>query len=434
MIGGYRLSPQAAAAQRRAEASRGGNVVPMPVRQRADAERRAVSVQDVFGDMIRVVGLESVPGAVVTIDSALTVPAVAAAVNVISSAIASLPLPVYRKSSSGSRERATGGIARMLHDAPNESLTSYEWRRALMTAKLTGGRGLSYIERAPNGRPLSLWLMDPAATTIRREGWRTVYDYREGGRVKTYQAADVIDLPFMLKPDGYSHRGPVALGKDAIGLAIAVTQYGARYFSGGGVPPFAIEGNFQTPQGMQRAADDLAAAVRKAASEERQALVMPAGHKITPIGGDPEKAQMVELQRFCVEQIARLYSIPPTFLQDLTHGTFSNTEQQDLHFVKHTLLAHAEQFEQEINLKLFGAGASTYAELNMDGLLRGDFATRMDGWAKAIGAGVVMPNEAREAENWPRADGGDQLFMQGATVPITQSGQAQPPANSEPVQ
>lgn len=426
-MNGYKLSQAAAAMERNWDRAHGGNVVPLRVAT-SGAEQRTVDFANVWGlayedaTAIGLVNLASATDIAVTIESALGVPAVSAAVNFIANELASLPCDLYRRRDGG-RESVNSGLATLLHDAPNDFLTSFEWRKGMFVAKLTGGRGLSYIERSSAGTPLSFWPMDPDATTIRRNGWRVEYQYRDGYGVKTYPAEDVIDLPFMLKPDGVCHRGPISMGKDAIGLAIAITQYGSRFFSGGGVPPFAVTGNFQTSDGMRRAADDLARAVKKAASEKRQAVVLPAGHEIKPIGGDPDKAQMVEMQRFCIEQIARLYSIPPTFLQDLTHGTYANTEQQDLHFVKHTLLHHAKQFEQELNLKLFGRRSrSQYVELNMDGLLRGDFKTRMEGWARAIQTGLVMPSEAREAENWPKVPGSDRLFMQGATVPIDQAG------------
>lgn len=369
-------------------------------------------------------------GVSVTIENALTVPAVSAAVNFIAETMASLPIEVYRQRRDG-REQVTGGIATLLAGAVNDELTSFEWRKQMFVAKLTGGRGLSYIERNPAGTPINLFLMDPARTKVKRQGWVTVYEYTApDGRTMTYRADEVIDLPFMLRGDGFTHRSPIQMGREAIGLAIAATQYGSKFLANGGVPPFAVTGNFQSPGAMQRAADDMQAAVKKAAAESRQALVVPAGLEIKPIGSDPDKSQLVELQRFCIEQVARIYQLPPTFLQDLTHGTYSNTEQQDLHFAKHTVLHHVEQLEQELNLKLFGRTRNSMTvELEMDGLLRGDFKTRMEGWARAIQSGLVTPNEAREDENYPAAAGGDQLFMQGATVPIDKAGQVLAPVN-----
>lgn len=365
---------------------------------------------------------QSSSGVHVNIDTALKVPAVLAAVNFLSSTPAGLPLHVYRRAKSG-REKIGGRLAALLHDAPNPYMSSFEWRKLMFSGKMTGGRGLSYIEWRENGTIEAIWPLDPQKTTVKRDGFVNSYEYNDGGRRIVYRADEIIDLPFMLKSDGFSHRGPIAMGKDAIGLAISVNEYGSKFLANGGVPPFAVTGQFQSGRALDAAAEDLAKAIKRAAKENRQALTLPAGLEIKPIGADPEKSQMVETQRFCVEQIARIYNIPPTFLQDLTHGTYSNTEQADLHVVKHTLKQHIEQFEQELNLKLFGQLASSrYVELNVDGILRGDFKTRFDAYASAVQTAIMQPAEVRERENLPFAEGSDKLFMQGATVPIDRAG------------
>lgn len=372
---------------------------------------------------------------VVTIDVALGVPAVWAAVNFLSGTIAGLPLKVYRRTRTG-REQVTGALARMLHDAPNDEMSSFDWRKWFFDSLLTGGRGLTYIERNEAGAPINLFPLEAEKTVIKRlSNGRKIYEYKTDAQdSKTYQAADVIDMAYMLRSDGLRHRGPIATGKDAIGLAVAANQYGSKFLANGGVPPFAITGNFQTPQALRRASDDFRDMVSLSAKENRQALTLPAGLEIKSIGADPEKSQLVELQRFCIEQIARLYQLPPVFLQDLTHGTFSNTEQQDLHLVKHTLKRWVEQFEQQLNLKLFGRSNTTrYVEFNMDGLLRGDFKTRMEGYASATTGGFMSPSEVRDRENLPYVEGSDRLFMQGAMMPIDSLGQdaAAPPATGD---
>ena len=132
--------------------------------------------------------------------------------------------------------------------------------------------------------------------------------------------------------------------------------------------------------------------------------------------------QLLPLQQFCIEQIARIYSLPPIFLQDLSHGTYSNTEQQDLHFVKHTLRRWIEQAEAEMNLKLFGRSSDVYIRYNVDSLLRGDFKTRMEAHATSIQNGIRTPNEVRALEEMLPLPDGDQLMIQGATVPINSQG------------
>ena len=362
-----------------------------------------------------------VGGETVTIDSALGVPAVWAAVNFLAGTLAGLPLHVYRRTGEG-RERVGGPLEILLHDAPNEEMSSYAWRKYIWDQVFTHGRSVSFIERrnGGSGQPMNLWPLQPENLTITMRNNRLSYSYRrDGGEVVTYDSNEVIDLSFMLKSDRVTHRSPIMSNRTVIGMAQSATRYGAKFFANGGVPPFAIEGPFQTPGGMQRASEDLTAAVAKASKENRLALSLPAGHTIKQIGTDPDKSQLVELQRFMIEQIARIYSMPPTFLQDLTHGTFSNTEQQDLHFVKHTMKRWVEQFEQELNLKLFGrTSRSRFVEVNMDGLLRGDFKTRMDGYAQGIQNAVLKPNEARRRENLPDEPAGDSLMIQGATVPL----------------
>ena len=366
------------------------------------------------------IGGDSAAGERVTIDSALGVPAVWAAVNFLSGTMAGLPLHVYRRTGEG-RERVTGGLSNILHDAANEEMSSFEWRKYVFDQVFTHGRGVSFIERNAAGSIINLWPLEPENTAVRMRMGRKLYDYNDGVRRSTFLASEVIDIPFMLESDRTLHRSPLLTNRHAIGQAQAAMKYASGFFEGGGVPPFAVEGPIQSPAGMQRASDDLGAAMRKAAKENRQALVLPSGHTIRTLGADPEKAQLVESQRFIIEQVARIYSIPPTFLQDLTHGTFSNTEQQDLHFVKHTIKRWVEQAEQEMNLKLFGRNSnSRFVEFNLDGLLRGDFKTRMDGYSQAIQNAVLKPNEARRRENLPDDPQGNQLFVQGATVPLGQ--------------
>lgn len=364
-------------------------------------------------------GSPSSTGISVNAETALGVPAIWAAVNFLSGTLAGLPLHLYRRDGEGRKRVTGGGLAGILHDAPNDETSSFEWRKGMFDQVFTTGRAFTFIERNVQGKVINLWPLDPNGVTVSISGWTKEYRYFDGQKKHTYAATEIIDLAFMMKNDRVSHRGPITSCKDAIGLSIAATEYGSKFFQNGGVPPFAVTGNFMSGKAMERAADDLYAATRKAAKEQRQALVMPAGLDIKSIGTDAEKSQLVELKRFCIEEVARIYSLPPTFLQDMTHGTFSNTEQQDLHFVKHTLKRWVEQTEQELNLKLFGRrNTNQFVEFSMDGLLRGDFKTRMEGYATAIQNAMLAPNEARRRENLPDIEGGDDVLIQGATVPL----------------
>lgn len=371
----------------------------------------------------------------VTIDSALTVPAVWAAVSFLSRTLASLPLHAYRTVKDEGPKRLTGKLATVIHDAPNPDQDSFKFRQYFWQQVFTGGRGLAWIERTPQGIE-AIWPMDPHYTTIKRVNSRVVYEFANTTGVVQYRAEDVIDVPFMLRSCGLRHYSPITMAAKAIQLALAMNDYGSQFFAGGGVPPLALQGPLpQGAEAMKRAMADIHRAIDAAKQSDKPLFPMPPGHELKPVGIDPDKGQMIEARRFQVEEIARAYQLPPVFLQDLTRATFTNSEQQDLHLVKHLIGQWAQAFEGEVNLKVFGRGSTNrYIEHNLDGLLRGDFATRMTGYATSIQNGIRTPNEVRALENLPPLDDGDQLFIQGATVPLSKAGadKASEPANPDP--
>lgn len=386
------------------------------------AEQRSASIENPAipvsqtAEFMTYFGLDSAKLPPVTIDSALTVPAVLSAVAFLSRTLATLPLHAYRDTEDGAA-KLSGKTAATIHDAPNDLMGSFKFRQYFWQQVFTGGRGLAWIER--DGREVvALWPMDPRKTSVRRKGFDLVYSF-EG---KEYPSADVIDVPFMLKEDQVSHRGPIRMASKAIQLALAMNEYGSNFFAGGGVPPLALSGPL--PQGdaaLKRAASDVDRAIKFAKENKSPVLPIPANHDLKPVGFDPAKGQMTEARLFQIQEIARAYQIPPAFLQDLSSGTFANVEQQDLHLVKHLISQWAKAFEDEANLKLFGRGkADRYVEHNLDGLQRGDFKSRIDGIARAIQTAQMTPNEARALENRPRHKNqdADELLVQGATVAL----------------
>ncbi|HEV7305220.1 phage portal protein [Ensifer sp.] len=365
----------------------------------------------------------------VTIDTALTVPAVLAAVAFMSRTLAALPRHAYRDSKDGAK-RVGGKLETVVNRAPNETMGSFAFWQWFWQQVFTGGRGLAYIERTPQGLD-SLWPMDPAKTVVKRIGLRTVYQF-EG---RDYPAEDVIDVPFMLHSDGVKHYGPIQRATKAIQLAIAMNDYGSNFFAGGGVPPLALEGPLPAgADAMKRAQTDIKRSVDAAKNASDPIFPIPAGYKLAPVGIDPAKGQMVEARRFQVEEIARAWQLPPVFLQDLSRATFSNAEQQDLHLVKHLIGQWAKALEDEMNLKFFGRNNNgRWIEHALDGILRGDFVSRMNGYGVAIQNAIRTPDEIRALENLPSKGGeADKLHIQGATVPLGSQNVSQaapPPAN-----
>lgn len=379
----------------------------------------------------------------VTEQSALGLPPVWAAVNFLSRSLASLPLHVYAESSTG-KERQDGRVSALLNSAASDEVDAHTLRKWFWTRVFTGGRGLIYIERDGAGEPVNLFALNPDETTVTRTDFVTTYTHKPpNGKPKIYAAGDVIDVAFFMQADGLNHRGPISACKSRLAQYLAANGYGNKVFEKGGLPVATIEGPFASAEAMNRASADLAKASADAYNDGKPAIAIPAGHKLNPIGIDPQKMQMVEFQLFLIQEIARIWQIPPAMLQHLQDSTYSNVEQQDLQFVKHVILAWSRAFESQLDLKLFGrengylkvtrTRKRFYTSHNVDGLLRGDFASRMQGLATSVQTGVRTPNEARALENLPPLPEGDRLMMQGATVPISSQPVAPPAAPPAPV-
>jgi len=394
-------------------------------------EKRALNITQAAPDFLALFGLAT-PSSV-SMEQAIGVPAIWAACNFLAGTIAGIPLHVYDKTATGKKRvkaSNTAPVVAVLHDAVNDGLTSFQWRFDMMWGVLTEGRFVSYIDRDEFGRVTDLYPMIGVVVSRDADG-RKIYTTKTNGKERDYRESEVLDLTFALKADLYTHRSPLRTCAIAIAKAYNANEYGSRLFANGGMPSYALTGPFGSGKAAQRASDDIAEATKEAARTGGHVLSIPLGHDLKPLGTDPEKMQLVASQKFSVTEVARIYSLPPTFLQDLERATFSNSEQQDLHLVKHTVKRWLEQLEAEMNLKLFGRGSNRIVEFNLDGLLRGDYVTRMNGNAQAINTGQLTPNEARALDNRAPMEGGDQLYIQGATVPLVGQAEVLPPEPPE---
>lgn len=376
-----------------------------------------VAWRQIFGDY------RSAAGVSVDNRAAMSVPAIWCAVTFLSGCLAHLPIKVHKRTVNGRDTLEGSPVAKMLATKVNdEYLTSFNWRRRMMTSTLLNGRGYSYIERwqAGSGDARYLWPLPYSKTTPRREQGVFAYKYRDSASsaVKIYSPGDVIDLQMLGDDDGVDHWRPVETLKDTIGLAIALRTFASRFFLNGGVPPIAMEGPAASPQAVARAKTDTGEMVKQSTRDESNIIYLPPGHKLTPVGFNPEKSQLLEAQRFVVEETSRIYNLPPSFLHSLLNMPFATAEQQDLNLVKHCVMHWIEQFEAELNNKLFGNARGRFVEIDVDELLRGDFVSRITAETAAIAGGLFKPDEARGREGLPAAKGGDRLYMNGAVVPI----------------
>jgi phage portal protein BeeE len=187
--------------------------------------------------------------------------------------IASLPLDLFKRD--GEDRKAVGPndpLGNIIKYTVNDDLlTSYQWRKSAMQDVLLYGRHFTFIERNAAGRVMNLWPLDPRKRRSgRKTGGRRQYIYTDGDSKVSYAGPEVIDLPWLLAADGLCHYNPVSLFKNAIGLAMALESYAARFFENGGIPPLALHGPMPTGAGVKRAAEDIQAGLARGAERAPQ--------------------------------------------------------------------------------------------------------------------------------------------------------------------
>ena len=225
--------------------------------------------------------------------------------------------------------------------------------------------------------------------------------------------------------DGLVGYSPIAMAKNAIGMAIACEEYGAKFFANGAAPGGVLEhpGTIKDPQRVREAWQSQFGG----SGNSNKIAVLEEGMKYTPIGISPEQAQFLETRKFQINEIARIFRVPPHMVGDLEKSSFSNIEQQSLEFVKYTLDPWVIRWEQSIMRSLLSLEEKTqyFVKFNLEGLLRGDYQSRMTGYATARQNGWMSANDIRELENLdriPTEDGGDLYLINGNMLPLANAG------------
>ena len=364
-------------------------------------------------------------GKAVTERSAMQMTAVYSCVRILSEAVAGLPLHLYRYTDSGGKAMALDHpLYRLLHDEPNPEMSSFVFRETLMTHLLLWGNAYAQIIRNGKNEIIALYPLMPNRMTVDRdENGRLFYAYARGqdevirdkSRTVILSPADVLHIPG-LGFDGLVGYSPIAMAKNAIGMAIACEEYGAKFFANGASPGGVLEhpGTIKDPQ---RVRDSWMSQFGGSANANKIA-VLEEGLKFTPIGIAPEQAQFLETRKFQINEIARIFRVPPHMVGDLEKSSFSNIEQQSLEFVKYTLDPWVIRWEQSIQRSLFNAEEKPqyFVKFNLEGLLRGDYQSRMNGYAIGRQNGWMSANDIRELENLdriPAEDGGDLYLING---------------------
>ena len=372
-------------------------------------------------------------GKSVTERSAMQMTAVYSCVRILSEAVAGLPLHVYRYTKDGGKEKAVAHpLYRLLHDEPNPEMTSFVFRETMMTHLLLWGNAYAQIIRNGKGEVIALYPLMPNKMTVDRdEGGSLYYAYRraadealtDSGTV-ILRAKDVLHIPG-LGFDGLVGYSPIAMAKNAIGLAIATEEFGAKFFANGAAPGGVLEhpGTIKDPSKVRETwMGQFGGSVNAG-----KVAVLEEGMKYTPISIAPEQAQFLETRKFQINEIARIFRVPPHMLADLEKSSFSNIEQQSLEFVKYTLDPWVIRFEQSMMRALLSESEKRdhFIKFNVEGLLRGDYAGRMNGYATARQNGWMSANDIRQLENLdriPAEEGGDLYLINGNMLPMKDAG------------
>lgn len=372
----------------------------------------------------------STAGKAVNERTAMQTSAVYACVRILSESIAGLPLHIYRRTPDGGKEQiAMHPLFRLLHDEPNREMTSFVFRETLMAHLLLWGNAYAQIIRDGRGYPVSLYPLLPDRMSVDRDP-RTeqlVYTYQsDKGQVKLSRDG-ILHIPG-LGFDGLIGYSPIAMAKNAVGLALATEDYGAAFFANGANPGGVLEHpGVIKPEQADRLRESWQ--TQFGGANAHKVAVLEEGLKFHQMSIPPEQAQFLETRKFQINEIARIFRVPPHMVGDLEKSSFSNIEQQSLEFVKYTLDPWVVRWEQSLQqaLVLPSEKQTILIKFNLDGLLRGDYQSRMQGYSVGIQNGFYSVNDVRGHEDMnllPDSEGGNLHVLNGNMVKLADVGAA----------
>ena len=336
--------------------------------------------------------------------SAMQIATVYACVRLLAETVAGLPLHLYRYTddSEHGKERAKNHpLYKLLYRQPNPDMTSFSFRETLMTHLLLYGNAYAQIIRDGKNTILSLYPLLP-------------------------ENDEIFHIPG-LGFNGLVGFSPIAMMKNSLGTTLAVEKYGSAFFKNGAQPSGVLEhpGVLKNPEKIRENWSDVYGGPNNA----HKVAVLEEGMQYKAISLPPEDSQFLSTRQFGVNEICRIFRVPPHMVQDLEHATFSNIEHQSIDFVVHTLTPWLVRFEQAIikDLLLPEEQDTVFPKFNVDGLLRGDYQSRMQGYATGISNGFLSPNDIHRLENMdliPAEKGGDDYYLNGGYVKLEDAGKA----------
>ena len=366
-------------------------------------------------------------GQLVTQRSSIQISAVYACVRLISETVASLPLHLYEKDAQGRRTISGHPLDFILHSEANPEMTAYAMRETIMSHLLLWGN--AYMQKVYNGagKIIGLYPLLPENMEVdRNEAGRIVYRYTTEGKVIEFPREAIWHIPGM-GFDGLVGYSPVAMMRNTMGLSLAAEEYGATFFKNNATPAGYIKhpGTFgRGPDGQSRLQRFKEAWQAAYGGKNRgKVAILEDGMEYQAISMPNSDAQFLETRKFQVAEIARVYRVPPHMIGDLDKATFSNIEHQGIEFAMHTIRPWLVRIEQSADKELLlpPEKGRYYSGFNMDGLMRGDYKSRMEGYAIARQNGWMSANDICRREDMdtiPAEDGGDLYLVNGNMISL----------------
>lgn len=384
-------------------------------------------------------------GETVNEKSAMQIATVYACVRLLAESVAGLPLHLYKYTDESGRDKVCATehpLYKLLYRQPNPEMTSFSFFETLMTHLLLYGNAYAQIIRDGRNSVMSLYPLLPENVEVDRDENGRIYyiyhaytDEKPGERDKDifFRSDEIFHVPG-LGFNGLVGFSPIAMMKNSLGTTLAVEKYGSVFFKNGAQPSGVLEhpGVLKNPEKIRENWSD----VYGGANNAHKVAVLEEGMSYKAISLPPEDSQFLSTRQFGVNEICRIFRVPPHLVQDLEHATFSNIEHQSIDFVVHTLTPWLVRFEQAIvkDLLLESEQDVYFPKFNVDGLLRGDYQSRMQGYATGISNGFLSPNDIRRLENMnliPAEKGGDDYYLNGGYVKLQDAGKNAVKADAE---
>ena len=367
--------------------------------------------------------------------SAMQIATVYACVRLLAETVAGLPLHLYRYTGDGNGKEIAKDhpLYKILYRQPNPEMTSFSFREVMMVQLLLWGNCYAQIIRDGRNGIIGLYPLLPENMEVDRNDKGEIYyiyhaytDEAPGETNKDiyFRSDEIFHVPGM-GFNGLVGFSPIAMMKNSLGTTLAVEKYGSSFFKNGAQPSGVLEhpGVLKDPSKIR----ENWSSVYGGANNAHKVAVLEEGMQYKPISLPPEDSQFLSTREFGVEEICRIFRVPPHMVQDLKRSTFNNIEHQGISFVQHTLMPWIVRFEQAIikDLLIEQEQDQYFPKFNVDGLLRGDYQSRMQGYATGISNGFLSPNDVRNLEQLdpiPAEKGGDDYYLNGGYVKLEDAG------------